>query len=164
MAGQVTWPPPGVTQRMLDLKSLADLVRAMRDDDDAAPHLARYLVVRSAGMIEAIRDDVADSYSKQVAHVRVHSRVVDALRKGQGVRPSQLVEFVTTFDANWGQELQDWLDGPGADQGVALASLVGARRKLAHGNAASLGMSSALKWADAAREVSNWLIARFDPR
>lgn len=158
-----TWPPVGVTQRILDHKGLAAVVRDVDERDDAAPHLARYLVVRSAGLVEAVRDDVADEHCRIVGPARPHRRVASGLRSGQGAAPGQLVAFVRTFDVIWGDELELWLaedDSLRADQ---LGSLVGMRKKIAHGDGERVNTGASLRWAGHAVDVANWLVARFDP-
>lgn len=157
------WPPVGVTQRLLDLKALSELVRSTDDSDDASPHLARYLAVRSAGVIEAVRDDVADEHCRVVGSARPHRRVSSSLRSGQGVRPSQLIDFVRTFDPSWGDELDDWLNADDAGRSDQLGALVASRKKIAHGDGERVTPSRALRWADCAGEVAGWLVKRFDP-
>jgi len=98
----IAWPPLGVSQRLLDLHSARDALKGISGDGSAAEQcLARYLVVRSTGYVEAGRDDVADQYANQQASPRVVSRVRSALRTGEGVRPSQLVSFVRSWDSSW---------------------------------------------------------------
>ncbi|XPP27884.1 MAG: HEPN domain-containing protein [Leucobacter sp.] len=157
------WPPVGVTQRMIELKELQDLVRSTSGGEDYASHLDRYLVVRSAGLIEAVRDDVADQHSRMIGTARLHKRIADGLRNGLGVRPNQLIDFVRTFDQQWSEELEGWLAADDGNRKNQLGALVAARKKIAHGDGAGVSSRQALSWADIALETSKWLVARFDP-
>lgn len=159
-----TWPPPGVTQRILHLKELQSLVRSCSGKESYAPHLNRYLVVRSAGLVEAVRDDVADQYCKAVSSPRAHRRVTQGLRGGTGVRPKQLIDFVKTFDIDWSSDLESWLEDEEHDRKNRLGALVASRKKIAHGDGASTSASQALQWADTALETANWFISKFDPQ
>lgn len=159
-----TWPPPGVTQRMLDLKELQSVVRNCSGREPYAPHLSRYLVVRSAGLIEAVRDDVADQYCKAVSSPRAHRRVTHGLRGGTGVRPKQLIDFVKTFDIDWANDLETWLENDDYNRKDRLGALVASRIKIAHGDGTSVSISQALPWADTALETANWFISKFDPQ
>lgn len=157
------WPPAGVTQRIIELKELQDMVRSMSAREDYAPHLGRYLVVRSAGLIEAVRDDVADQHSRTIGAVRLHKRITAGLRNGLGVRPEQLINFVRTFDQQWAQELTGWLDADDSKRRNQLGALVAARKKIAHGDGEAVSTGQALNWADVALDISKWLEKRFDP-
>lgn len=164
MNPQASWPPAGVTQRILELKELAGIVRSCSGQEDYASHLARYLVVRSAGLVEAVRDDVADQHCRAIAPSRPHRRITSGLRTGLGARPDQIVSFIQTFDVSWADDFRSWLEENESERQISLAGLVGARRKIAHGDGASLNARQALEWSGTAIEVANWLIRRFDPR
>lgn len=159
----IGWPPPGVRQRIIELKDLRDLIARLPEGDDALVHLSRYLVVRSAGLIEAVRDDVADQHCRIVGPTRPHKRVSAGLRNGQGVRPSQLIDFMLTFDRDWASQLLDWFEEDDGERKNKIGALVAARKKIAHGDGQSVSSGQALAWADASMEVANWLVGIFDP-
>lgn len=157
------WPPVSVRQRLIEHRELIVTVRKHRDDPDVDQALSRYLVVRSAGLVESVRDDVADFYVKRVAHVRAHRRIVSGLRRGQGIAPNQLVTFVRSFDAAWAEDLDTLLQSDDSRIRDGLGALVAARRKIAHGDGESVSTSKALQWGGIANEVCQWLIKRFEP-
>ena len=157
------WPPVGVTQRILELKELQSLVRSSGLDESAS-HLSRCLAVRSAGPIEAVRDDVADQYSRTIGPTRLHRRITGGLRNGLGARPNQLVDFVKSFDQQWSDELEEWFAEDDGGRSNQLGALIVARTKIAHGDGAGVSTSQALSWSDCALDVSSWLVTRFDPR
>ena len=84
------WPSASIRQRQLQHKELENLVRTLPDDvpDGVEAALIRYLVVRSSGLVEAVRDDAADLHCMHVGAPRLHRRIVSGLRTGQGVTPS----------------------------------------------------------------------------
>ena len=149
---------------MLELKELADLVRSFSGREKYAGHLNRYLAVRSAGLIEAVRDDVADQHCRVVSPRRPHRRIAAGLRTGQGARPQQLINFVQSFDIDWGEELNAWFEAEDGERKNRVSALVSARVKIAHGDGANVSSGPALAWADDALEVARWLVAKFDPR
>lgn len=164
MNKQTTWPPAGATQRILELKQLLELVRSSPLRESYEPHLVRYLAVRSAALVEAVRDDVASQFTHAVGHKRIHRRVSLTLSRSLGVRPRQLVDFVSTFDQDWGNTLNNWLEENDAARKNALGALVSARNEIAHGNSGSVSSSQAILWAELAIQTSKWLIDTFDPR
>lgn len=163
MTTPVNWPPVGVTQRMLELTQLKEIVRRCSGGEDYASHLARYLTIRSAGLVEAVRDDVVDQHCRIVGPTRLHRRITSGLRLGLGATPKQLTEFVGTFDTAWGKELESLLNKDEAELRNSLSSLIGARKKIAHGDGVNLNSRQALEWADTALKLAKWFITRFDP-
>lgn len=158
------WPPVGVRQRLIDLRSTRDALKNVDSSSDffLEQCMARYLAVRSAGYIEAVRDDVADQFTAQKAAIEVVRRTQENLRTGEGVRPSQLEKFVKSFSPEWAAELSILFDQ--ADElKSGLGSLVAARKKIAHGDGERVTTSNALNWCDIAEQMGKWLVARFDP-
>lgn len=140
------------------------MVGRLSGAEDYATHLARYLTVRSAGLIEAVRDDVADQHCRAVAPQRPHRRVATGLRTGLGARPDQLVSFVQSFDVAWAEELAEWMDEDESKRKNLVSGLVGARKKIAHGDGAGVSVRQAIEWAEISIDLAKWLVKRFDPR
>lgn len=164
MSRQVlAWPPVSVTQRLQEHRQLVKEAKTFQGSDTLESALARYLVIRAAGLVEAVRDDVADMHSRQVSAPRAHRRITSGLRKGTGAKPGQLIDFVKTFDPVWSDELSDFLSESDEVRKNNLSVLVAARIKVAHGDGENVTMAKALKWATTAEEVALWLSKRFDP-
>lgn len=161
----VDWPPASIRQRRKDLKELSELLRTLpTDTEDAVERaLARYLVIRSAGFIEAVRDDAASLYSREKSDATVHRRVQSSLYTGLGVAPGQLTKFVNSFHPTWETQLNVLLQADDERLKNLLGALVGARRKIAHGDGEAVTTGRALVWSDAALEVGAWVTNRFDP-
>lgn len=160
------WPPASVRSRKQDLNELTAELQAL---DPAAGvvvvAMSRYTVVRAAGYIEAVRDDVADFFVSRMAIDLVTNRIRSGLRGGQGVRPGQLIEFVQSFRTEWATELTEFLDDDSGSRNRRsdLGALVSARKRIAHGDGDTVGLTSALQWSATAEEVGGWLVRRFDP-
>ncbi|WP_350224178.1 HEPN domain-containing protein [Pseudarthrobacter sp. fls2-241-R2A-127] len=154
-----------LVQRRIDLRDTQSAVRDMRSStpDIVQRAMARYLVVRSAGYIEAVRDDVADYFSATKASDEVVRRIRLHLRNGQGVMPNQLLEFVKSFHPDWHTELETLFAQDDNLLKSQLGALVSARKKIAHGEGETVTASKALAWSEAAEILVNWLVQRFDP-
>lgn len=171
-----SWPPLSVHQRMSAHRSLVKAItthvaasrKAKSDDRDAAAlddeierSLARFLTIRSAGFIEAVRDDVADCYADRVGHPRVRARVAHGLRRGEGVHPGQLEAFIGSFDQAWKAEFTRFLEDE--DRRDLLAGLVDARKKVAHGDGEQVTILRSMRWSDTADEIVSWIVEQFRP-
>ena len=154
-----------IKQRALDLKEVQACLRDFDHDfpDVVSQALARYLTVRSAGYLEAVRDDLADLYAFVTGHYRLHRRVVHHLRSGLGVSPEQLLSFVGSFEKDWRTSLEAVLDDDDQTLRNQLGALVAARRKIAHGDGDQVTTGKALAWADCALELGSELSKLFDP-
>jgi hypothetical protein len=119
--------------------------------------------VRSAGYLEAVRDDAADLFVSRVALEVVTRRVRQGLRQGQGVAPSQLTDFLKSFHPSWSDEFEAILDADDKLLRNRLGSLVSARKKIAHGDGDTVTVSRALQWSETAEFLGAWLVKRFDP-
>lgn len=162
----ITWPPAALKFRLQDLRDTATCLRTVPTSasDTTTVALARYLTVRSAGYVEAVRDDVADQYVALLNSADpVIRRVRQGLRTGQGCAPGQLLDFVNSFQPDWATELKSLLDSDDQRLKNSIGSLVAARKKIAHGDGENVTASRALRWAESAEEVGKWFIARFDP-
>ena len=152
--------------RLQDLRDTVDALRTLPSNvsDEVERSMARYLTVRSAGYIEAVRDDAADLYIvASRASDEVVRRIRTNLRTGTGVRPEQLLVFMGSFHAGWRTELSDLLDEDDQKLKASLGSLVAARKKIAHGDGEAVTSGKAFRWAETAEYVGEWIIERFDP-
>jgi hypothetical protein len=163
MMREIPWPPVVTTQRIVELEDLRRLVQSVSEQEEYAPHLNRYLVVRSAGLVESVRDDVAGQHAQITSSARTHRRILSGLGKGEGVSPEQLTQFLGSFDTDWAVDLREWLREDESERSNRLGALVAARRQIAHGSGASVRRDQALIWADVALETASWLIERLDP-
>lgn len=152
-------------QRLLDLRDTRNAVRTLDPSTPDIVHraLARYLVVRSTGYLEAVRDDVADHFTSRKGSEEVVRRIRLHLRNGQGVAPTQLLEFARSFHPNWHEELNGLLSADDDRLKDLLGAMVSARKKIAHGDGETVTTARALAWADAAEAIGKWLTKRFDP-
>lgn len=158
------WPSVAVKQRIRELNELLALVRRTSRTEEYAPHLDRYLVVRSAGLVESVRDDVAKEHALAVSPSRTHRRISKSLKKGEGAHPEQLFQFLHTFDQEWANNFEEWLTSDDGQHKNNMAALVSARKKIAHGDGDSINSAQVLCWAETALEIAKWLVNTFDPR
>lgn len=161
----MTWPPASLRLRLNDLRETVNAVTTLpRDSSDFTKVcLARYLTVRAAGYLEAVRDDAADIFVANQSLELIARRVRHGLRTGQGVSPSQLADFLRSFHPNWGTELEALLDRDDRMLRSQLGALVAARKKIAHGDGEAVTTARALQWATGAETIGQWIVKRFDP-
>lgn len=159
------WPPATVRSRLVDLHEAVDSLQTLPKGSpgNRQTALARYVTVRSAGYLEAVRDDVAGFFVERISVDLVTKRIRSGLGSGQGVAPKQLVDFVASFHTPWGVELTSLLNEDDSLLGNRLGALVASRKKIAHGDGDNVTPKRALEWASTAEVVGAWIVKRFDP-
>lgn len=160
-----SWPPATIRLRAQDLKNTMLALNEFHplSDINVEQCLSRYLTIRSAGYIEAVRDDSADHFVATRASDEAVRRIRHHLRTGQGAAPGQLLQFVGSFCNEWADELGVLLDNDDGLLRRSLASLIAARKKIAHGDGESVTAKRALEWYATANTLGGWIVRRFDP-
>ncbi|NMM23998.1 MAG: hypothetical protein HHJ11_10945 [Phycicoccus sp.] len=174
------WPFELGADRFADLISvylrLAEVEKQRRDPeaiesiavlDDLSLHLARYLVVRSAGFVEWIRDSNAREYVGAHSRPEVATRAGHDLFKGQGVTSDQLKTFMGTFSSAWTAEIGECLAANFEKQGSLaseIGTLVKSRKSIAHGDGDVVSPSRALELCRASVAIATWIAEHFQAR
>lgn len=154
-----------IRQRLVDLQEVQSCLRNLDEGtpDEVSRALARYLTIRAAGYIEAVRDDLADLYAVETGNARLHRRISHHLRTGLGVAPEQLLTFLGSFDQGWRQSLEELFDQDDQEIRSKLGAMVAARKKIAHGDGDQVTSGRALAWADTAQTIGKHLGSLLDP-
>lgn len=150
-------------QRELELKSLCNALRTLPKDssDTIEQALTRYVVIRSVGYVESVRDDAADRYASMVGHQRLRRRIGLHLHTGQGAAPTQLLNFLGSFEPQWRHSLDEFLSKDDGKMRSDLGAMVAARKKIAHGDGDNVTPGRALGWSDTARAVASFIDGLF---
>lgn len=160
------WPSLEIHNLERSLAGLHDLVEAhaRTADDDVVQELSRFLVVRSCGFLEQVTEQCCRAYLGSKSDPRSAGFGGSWLGRGRNPSPSQLVELVRRFDAQWGAELEDELNADDERLRREIGFLVDRRNKIAHGLSEGIGAGKAMELALVAMEVTDWFIRRLDPR
>jgi hypothetical protein len=129
--------------------------------DALAVDLSRYLVVRSAGFLEEIRDEAAADFTHRVSDPKVLAYVRTTIGKGAGVSPGQLDTFMTSFDVAMGKSVKAALNASNGILSSNLGSLVKSRKQIAHGQGDNVNESRALVWCEAAVTIADLVVVEF---
>ena len=122
--------PPDVFQFEQRLDSLFKRVNTMSYDAEMQSHWARYLCVLVSGYIEISVQSILGSYSQNKADQRVFRHVERNLRRIQNLNMERIMQVVSTFDENWGYDLDGYVTGRIKD---SVDSIVANRNSIAHG-------------------------------
>jgi hypothetical protein len=129
--------------------------------DAIAVDLSRYLVVRSAGFLEEVRDEAAADFTHRSSSPKVLAYVRTTIGKGGGVSPGQLGTFMTNFDVDMGKSINDALNDGNGILSSRLGSLVKSRKQIAHGQGDNVNESRALVGCETAVTVADLVVQAF---
>lgn len=114
--------------------------------------LVRYGCLLACAAIEQALIDAAGSYAQRHGDSRIHDFTIEMLRTGRNPSPSYIRETLSRFDKSWGDHIASFIvDEVGEDK---IKSIVSNRNRIAHGLNVSMGVSSLIQWAPAARKLS----------
>ena len=96
---------------------------------------ARYLCILVSGFLESVVSDIAMDYCRSRSAPTVMSFVESRLRRPMNLNAEQLLRFVSAFNVDWRNQLEDFITG---ERKEALDSVVANRNNIAHGESVNL--------------------------
>ena len=116
------------------LESLFENVHDI-DDLELQAEWAKYLCVRTSGLIEEAVRLVLEDYSEERSETRVSNYVSKELEYFSNPKTGKIVALLRSFDRDWGQVLEDEMEG---ELKEAVNSIVANRHLIAHGRDVNL--------------------------
>lgn len=116
------------------LESLFEKISDIEDFELKA-EWAKYLCVRTSGLIEEAVRIVLEDYSEERSEARVSNYVSKELEYFSNPKTGKIVALLRNFDRDWGQMLEDEMEG---ELKEAVNSIVANRHLIAHGQDVNL--------------------------
>lgn len=129
--------------------------------DLVSTDLSRYLLVRSAGFLEATRNEAALDYVRRKSSAKVHRHVRAGMGKGLGAMAGQLKGFMNGFDPSLGPRLSAFLTSGTPPLESEINAMVSSRKLLAHGLSDSTVAATALTRCEAAVDTADHIVRAF---
>jgi hypothetical protein len=160
------WPNLHLQNLRRQLESVVELVHEPPRDqqDEVTGALSRFLVVRTAGYLEAVVDECCKSLITSKSAPTVASFAGSWFGTGRNPSPTKLLELVRKFSNEWEVDLRGILDADDEYLRRELELLVAKRNKIAHGLSEGVGARKALDFVPCVVKVAEWFILSFDPR
>lgn len=160
------WPNLALQNLRRELDSIVHLVQSPPPSqvDPVTAALARFLVVRTCGYLEAAVDECCKSLISARSAPMIVSYATSFIGTGRNPSSGKLVALVQKFSLEWGDDLRALLNQNDEFLQRELDLLVSKRNRIAHGLGEGIGARKALDLVASAKEVTDWFIERFDPR
>jgi hypothetical protein len=137
---------------------------AESEPDEVSRALARFLVVRSCGYIEAVTEECVGCYADSKSSPQMARYARSWLGRGRNPSPGNMIDLASKFDQKWANELQGLLKADDDHIKRDLELMIDRRNKIAHGLGENVTARKALDFAETARVTADWWVTRFDPR
>jgi hypothetical protein len=137
---------------------------ADHEPDEVSQALARFLVVRTCGYIEAVSEECVGCYAESKSSPQIARYSRSWLGRGRNPSPGNLIDLASKFDQQWASEMQALLKADDDRLKRDLDLMIDRRNKIAHGLGENVTARKALDFAETGRTLSDWIIQRFDPR
>lgn len=148
------------------LEALAAKVEAVARtdfDDELTAYLARFLVVRSCGYVEQVVVESCRGYVFGRSGGLVRAFAHSWLERTGNPTPEALARLVRRFDADLGDEFDQFLAADDQLLWREMHFLVDRRNAIAHGVSEGIGPRKALDLVQTASIVADWFILKFNP-
>ncbi|MFC4853147.1 HEPN domain-containing protein [Actinophytocola glycyrrhizae] len=162
----VRWPPSGLVSIRNQLDQLAAAVENPPSGwgDDERTWIPRFLVVRSCGYLEQVVIEVFQAYVRAKSHGLVRSFAISHMAYFPNPSPGNLSSLVGRLDSGMAEEFDTFLNKDDEYLFRELSALVDKRHRIAHGLNEGVNRNRAVSHYQAACEIAEWFIAKFDPR
>lgn len=160
------WPNREIQNLRRQLESVVKLVEEPPRDqlDEVTGALSRFLVVRTAGYLEAVVEECCKSLINSKSAPTVASFAGSWFGTGRNPSPTKLLELVQKFSKQWEDDLRRILDQDDEYLRRELDLMVAKRNRIAHGFGEGVGARKALDFVPCATAIAEWFISTFDPR
>lgn len=99
------------------------------DDDEIKAHLARYICIRTSGLVESSVKLIVQGYLKKKCPLPVENFVNSHVANLNNVASDKISSLLAKFSTNWKNEYEEFVEGQLEE---SLNSVVGIRHSLAH--------------------------------
>jgi RiboL-PSP-HEPN len=158
------WPPARIRRLEAQLDRLVNAVSdgTAREVDDQI-WLTRFLVVRSCGYLEQVVHETVVTHLQAGSYGTAQSFVMSWLDRSRNPSVDNLLRMIGRLDGGMQEELDQLLMADDGRLTSQIASLVGRRNQIVHGENEGMGSQAALELTRSAKIVANWFIRRLDP-
>ena len=128
-----------------------------KGDFEGQSDWAKYICVIVAGYMELVIKELYSDYSKSQVSAPVARFISATLQKVQNPRSDKFIEFAGRFSADWGTELETYLNDNGRKE--AIESIMTNRHNIAHGKSRSTNITAGAVSAyfEKCLEVANFI-------
>jgi hypothetical protein len=109
-------------------------------DIELIGHWGKYLCVLTAGFLENALQAVYSDFVERTSSPSVAKFSIAALGRISNPKASRFIETARSFDPDWADELEAYIDEDGSKRRNAINSIMAVRHQIAHGKSTSMSV------------------------
>lgn len=143
-----------VTKYITKLDKLFKMAEDIDDDDELQAHMARYLCIRTSGLIEVYMKSQINAYCSRSCPKEVVKFVNSHFKTFTNIDTDKLTKFFERFSTDW---LEKFNDGMTEEMSSHLNAVISNRNNIAHGHNDSISLVPMQKYYTSVKNVINLL-------
>ncbi len=124
-------------------------------DLEMQSHWAKYICIRSAGLLENALAEIYKDFVNGAASKPVADYTCSILSKIQNPKANRFVEVASSFKPSWGIDLEAYLEAEGRKE--AINSIMTNRHNIAHGKNSDISIVRIKEYLEKAIEVIEFI-------
>lgn len=138
-----------VTSYISKLDNLFTLAESI-DDDEVKGHFAKYLCIRTSGLVEVFFKTQIEDYATGKSPKPIVSFVNHKFKTFTNITPKKINDLLEIFSADWSERFNNEMTD---EQKSALNSVISNRNNIAHGNADNISLTNAKVYYEKVKEL-----------
>ena len=131
----------GLHSQLESLQTLFDrATTASLEDPELVGHWGRYLCIMTAGFLQNAPELVYSDYISKNANLRVQKFARQNLGRINNPKANKFVEIAGSFDKDWAQSLNEYLEEDNGHRRNAIDSVMANRNQIVHGGTTSISV------------------------
>jgi len=146
-----------LNQQLTRLQQLVNRTQVATEDIELQGHWGRYLCVMVAGLLEDGLQTIYSEFASKSSSPHVARYVGDTLNRVTNPKAGRFLEIAGAFNADWQQELDQFL---GSESGVrrdAIDSIMNNRNQIVHGGSAQITVTRVREYLERSVEVLTFI-------
>ncbi len=146
-----------LNQQLTRLQQLVDRTQVATEDIELQGHWGRYLCVMVAGLIEDGLQTIYSEFASNSSSPYVARYVGDTLSQVTNPKAGRFLEVAGAFNANWKQELDQFLVSESGVRRDAIDSIMNNRNQIVHGGSAQITVARVREYLKRSVEVLTFI-------
>jgi hypothetical protein len=150
-----------IYRQIQSLEALIKKAAASTKEAELLSHWARYLCVRTAGLLENGITEIYSEYVARTAARPVANYATSRLDTIQNPKAEKFIQVARSFDLHWAVALEKYLDEDGRKD--AIDSVMAIRNQIAHGKDVGITIVRIREYLEKSKEVLEFLEMQVRP-
>ena len=146
-----------LNQQLTRLQQLVNRTQVATEDIELQGHWGRYLCVMVAGLLEDGLQTIYSEFASKSSNPHVARYVGGTLNRVTNPKAGRFLEIAGAFNADWQQELDQFLRSDSGVRRDAIDSIMNNRNQIVHGGSAQITVARVKEYLERSVEVLTFI-------